>query len=441
DHHIRFHGRVDAYAEAAWRTVLGDHTGAGCELFRVFGVDAAFEAVPIQLDVLLLEGEGLSVGDPDLLLDEIDAGHHFGDRMFHLDAGVHFHEEEVVVFVEQKLDGADTPVVDGFDGFDRDAADLSAEFLIDGRRRGFFHQLLVPPLDRAVTFAEVHHMPAMVGDDLYFNVARFEKISFEIDCVVAERGLCFKLGGLKRTSEILGFIDDAHAASSPAGGRFDDDGIADLARGFERSLFALQLTGTARRDGQAPMGDDFPCLGFVAKKGDVFGRRADEFDADGFADLGEVRILGEEAITGMDGVRSGNLGRAEDVGNISIAECGVGRSDADLFVGGADMAARRIGFGEDRDRLDAEFLTGLNDPERDLTAIGYQDFLEHTGTPMWINRRGLGRGCRIDKEERLAILHRLGAFGQNFDDPPIDLRLDFIYQLHRFDDAQDLSLF
>jgi hypothetical protein len=94
----------------------------------------------------------------------------------------------------------------------------------------------------------MHYMPAMIGDDLYFNVAGFEKISFEVDGVVAERGLCFNLRGLKRTPEVLGFIDDAHAASSPAGGRFDDDGIADLGRGFERSLFALQLTGTARRD-------------------------------------------------------------------------------------------------------------------------------------------------------------------------------------------------
>jgi hypothetical protein len=105
------------------------------------------------------------------------------------------------------------------------------------------------------------------------------------------------------------------------------------------------------------------------------------------------------------------------------------------------MAACRIGFGEDRDGLDAEFLTGLNDPERNFTAIGYQDFLEHAGTPMWAEGRWLWRGCRINKEERLAIFHRLGAFGKNFDDPSIDLRLDFVHQLHRFDDAQNLSLF
>ena len=107
--------------------------GQGRKLFRIFGVDAAFEAVPVELDVLLFEREGVSIGEPDLLLDQIDAGHHFGDGMLDLDAGVHFHEEEVVVLVEQELDGADISVVNGFDGFDGNATDFSAEFLVDGR--------------------------------------------------------------------------------------------------------------------------------------------------------------------------------------------------------------------------------------------------------------------------------------------------------------------
>src|SRR3989442_3838280 len=91
--------------------------------------------------------------------------------MFHLDAGVHFHEEEVVVLVEQELDGAEIPVVHGFDGFDGDAADLPAEFLVDGGRRRFFEKLLMPALDRAVALAEMHDMPTMVGGNLHFDMA------------------------------------------------------------------------------------------------------------------------------------------------------------------------------------------------------------------------------------------------------------------------------
>src|SRR6185295_1566669 len=177
DHHVRFHHRVDSYPESAWRAVFGDHPRAGCKFLRIFGVDATFETMPGKFDVLLFEREGLPVGEPDLFLNEVDAGHHFGDRMFDLDTGVHFHEEEVVVFIEQELDGADIPVVYGFDGFNGDTADCPAEFLVDGRRRCFLEKFLMPALDRAVAFAEMHDMPTMVGNNLHFDMARLEKIS------------------------------------------------------------------------------------------------------------------------------------------------------------------------------------------------------------------------------------------------------------------------
>jgi hypothetical protein len=159
--------------------------------------------------------------------------------MFHLDASVHFHEEEIAILIEQKLDGADISVVHGFDGFDCDAADFPAEFLVNGGRRRFFEKLLVPALDRTVALAEMHDMPTMVGGNLYFYVARLEKIPFQVDGVVAERRLRFRLCGLKRAREIFSLVHDAHAASSSTGRGFDDDGIADLGGGFEGLLFAL----------------------------------------------------------------------------------------------------------------------------------------------------------------------------------------------------------
>ncbi len=84
-------------------------------------------------DVLLPERQGKPGGQADLLLDQIDTGHHFGDRMFDLDARVHFHEEEVAILVEKELHGADVPVMRGFHGFDRDASDFFSQLVIDRR--------------------------------------------------------------------------------------------------------------------------------------------------------------------------------------------------------------------------------------------------------------------------------------------------------------------
>ena len=92
--------------------------------------------------------------------------------------------------------------MDGLDRFDGDAADCPTEFLIDGRRRRFFKQLLMPALDRAVALPKMHHMPTVVGDNLHFDMAGLEKIAFEIDSVIAERGFRLRLRGLKCTSRV-----------------------------------------------------------------------------------------------------------------------------------------------------------------------------------------------------------------------------------------------
>ena len=41
----------------------------------------------------------------DLRFDEIDSSDCFRDGMFHLDAGVHFDEVQIALFIHQKLDG------------------------------------------------------------------------------------------------------------------------------------------------------------------------------------------------------------------------------------------------------------------------------------------------------------------------------------------------
>ncbi len=71
-------------------------------------------------------------------------------------------------------------------------------------------------------------MAAVIGHDLHFDMARLEEIPFEIDAFVAERRFGFGLGGLEGAGQVLGFVDDAHAASAAAGGGLDDDGEADL---------------------------------------------------------------------------------------------------------------------------------------------------------------------------------------------------------------------
>ena len=81
------------------------------------------------------------------MLDEVDAGDRFGDRVLHLDAGVHLHEVEVALLVEQELHRAGVGVANGQRAIDRRLADRLVAVGIQVDRRRFLDQLLVAALD------------------------------------------------------------------------------------------------------------------------------------------------------------------------------------------------------------------------------------------------------------------------------------------------------
>ena len=68
------HMGVDADAGAAGNVPVADLAGARGELERILGVDAAFDRVAAEFDVLLLVAQLLAGRDADLFLDDVDAG-------------------------------------------------------------------------------------------------------------------------------------------------------------------------------------------------------------------------------------------------------------------------------------------------------------------------------------------------------------------------------
>ena len=61
----------------------------------------------------LIGGEGFPRGDRDLQRNQVQTRRALGDRMFHLQAGVHLEEEEVAPLVGEELDRAGALVADG----------------------------------------------------------------------------------------------------------------------------------------------------------------------------------------------------------------------------------------------------------------------------------------------------------------------------------------
>ena len=148
--------------------------------------------------------------------------------MLHLDPGVHLHEVEAAVGVEQELDGARADVADVGGQRHRGLAHPRAQLGVERRTRALLDQLLVPPLHRAVPLAQVDHPAVAVAHHLDLDVARVLQVLLDVDRAVAERRQRLVLGQAEELGELLGVLRDAHALPAAAGRGLDDDRKADL---------------------------------------------------------------------------------------------------------------------------------------------------------------------------------------------------------------------
>src|SRR5690606_4961011 len=97
--------RVPADPGAVGDDHPGHRSGGGEEAATgVLPVDAVLDGVTRGLRVI--EGEGLAVGDAELLTDEVDAGDLLGHRVLDLEPGVDLEEGDVAGGAYEELAGA-----------------------------------------------------------------------------------------------------------------------------------------------------------------------------------------------------------------------------------------------------------------------------------------------------------------------------------------------
>src|SRR5262249_27374524 len=153
-------------------------------------------------------------------------------------------------------------------------------------------------------------------------------------------------------------------------------GIPNPLRELGRFSLASEHTRRTRQHRYSDLAHERARLFLDSHQPDYIGRRPDEFQSRFGAYLGEGSILAEKSVAGMDRIDIGDFGGADDGWEIEIAARTFGRTDADGAVGKADMGAVAIGFGINRDGLDAKFLASADHPHRDLSPIGDQDPLK-----------------------------------------------------------------
>ncbi len=174
-----------------------------------------------------------------------------------------------------------------------------------------------------------------------------------------------------------GSLGDLHAAASATSRRLDDDGITNVGCNAQRlcligdSVWRAGNARDAEPDGR-PLG-----LDLVPHDPDMLRLRADEGDLVLCENVGEARILGEEAIARMDSVRAGNFASRNDRGDVEITVARRRRADAYAFVGQLDVHRVLVGSRIDSHCRNPELLGRAQYPQCDFSSVRDQNLIEH----------------------------------------------------------------
>ena len=325
----------------------------------------------------LRKGKRLSRGDADLQLHQIESRDHFRDRMFHLQARIHFEKIKIALRVHKKFHCAGIRVArflcEAHGGFAHGAPQFRRH---DGRRR-FLDYFLVPPLDGTFALAQMHDVAVRVAENLNFNVARPVDVLFEIKARVAERVQRFRSGVAPRAGHLRIRRDQAHAFPASARHRFQQHGIAKLARDFSCVAQIFDWILGPGNHGHAGPGGKLAGGGFRSQALHRFGGRADEGDVVCGASPREFGIFGEESIPGMQRVTPGAARGFHQLVDAQIAFARGSGAYPVGFIGEANMQRGAVRVAKNGGGSDAHLAASSRDPHGDFPAIGDEDFFEH----------------------------------------------------------------
>ena len=335
-------------------------------------------ACPVEADVALRQRQHLPRRDPHLQLDEIDAGDHLGDGVFDLQPRVHLHEEELVgpVGRDDELDRARTRVVDAAGGVACGGADSGPGRGVQQRRRRLLDHLLVASLQAAFALAQMHDVAVAVGEHLDLDVPGIQHEPLEEQRVVAERRRRLAARTGKCGRKFGGVMHHPHALAAATRGRLDQDREAHLGCAGDQVIVGEARTRDARHHRHSEgrhggLGGDL-----VAHRLDRGNRWADECHPGSLQRGRELRVLREESVAGVNGLRTSAAHGVEDGIDRQVALAGRAAVRSGPRRRPDDVPGVRVGIAEHRDRPNSHGTQRADHPHRDFAAVGDQNCIE-----------------------------------------------------------------
>ena len=223
-------------------------------------------------------------------------------------------------------------------------------------------------------------MASTIAEDLHLDVAAALDVLLDEHAAAGEVGLAQARHRLEAFVQLELVAADAQADATATGRALEHHRVADLPRRCFGVLDGREQV-RARHERHACRRRDRTRLVLEPKAPELIRRRPDEGDAARRALLGELGVLAQEAVAGMDRLRAGLLGRIEDPLRLQVALRRRRAADQHRLIGEPHMQAARVRLRVHGNRAHAHSPQRADHSTRDLSTIGDQNLIEQEAPP------------------------------------------------------------
>src|SRR5690606_19574756 len=230
-------------------------------------------------------------------------------------------------------------------------------------------ELLVPALQRAVAGADDDDVAVLVGENLGLDVAGLVEVALDEALAAAERGDRLAGGRLEQLGALVEGAGDLPAAAAATEGRPNRHRKRVLLRDPHDLVRAGRRVLRAGHERGARLQRDVPRGHLVAEVADRLRGGADPRQPGVDDRLREVRVLGQEAVAGVDRIGARTLRGVEQLVEHQVA---VGRrlpAERERLVGEPDVRCVPVRIGVDGHARDTRVLRGPDHAYRDLATV------------------------------------------------------------------------
>ena len=235
----------------------------------------------------------------------------------------------------------------------------------------------MPALHRAVALEQMDAAAVRIREHLELDVPRLGQIFFQEHAIVAEARLRLAPCRAERSVERIVTLDDAHPLAPATGPRLDQNRVTDRVRLREQARVLLVGSVITGHDRHSGFGHDRLGLRFRAHRADRRRRRPDEDESGRGNRSREVRVLGQEAVAGMDGLGTARAGRGDDRLALEIARPRRRGAHPIRFITRGHVQRGRVGVRIYGDGANTHAPRRTCDPARDLAPVRDEDLVKH----------------------------------------------------------------